>query len=204
MGSIFYAYIGIAGSVVAFTAIGLAIAASPWFSWFNNALSDLGNTSLHPSTAWIFDSGLIMAGILSTIFAILLSKNNPSWKYLVWSVPLAISSIDLTFIGIFNESFGSVHLVVSEVFFFAIALSLFLFSYVSFPLGTPRLGALSLVFGILSAVVWIAHFPWPGVAIQETTTSALAAIFVVIIAMKMIAIDSKRKKEQQEIGKFTA
>ncbi len=179
-------YIGMAGSVIGYAMIAIAISASPWFSWFNNALSDLGNTSLHYSTAWIFDLGLALAGTLSTIFAVLLSRENPSWKCLLWSVPLTVSAVDLTFIGIFNESFGSIHGVVSVIFFFMIALTLFLFSYVSFPLGMPRLGAVSLTFGVISCAIWIAHFPWKGVAIQETTTSALAAIFIFLIAWKML------------------
>jgi hypothetical membrane protein len=182
-----YPFIGIAGAVVAYGMIALAISVSPWFSWYNNALSDLGNTALHPSTALVFDSGLASAGVLMTFFGILLSKNNISWKFLVWSIPLTISSIDLTLIGIFNESFGAIHLVVSEIFFVSIALTLFLFSYVSFPIGMPRLGALSLIFGVLSSLVWIARFPWQGVAIQETVTSALAALFVIIIGCKLLS-----------------
>jgi hypothetical membrane protein len=180
-----YPYLGMVGSVIGYALIAIALAASSWFSWFNNALSDLGNTSVHPNTAWIFDSGLVIAGLLSTIFSALLMWENRSWKYLLWSLPLTLAAMDLILIGIFNESFGAIHGIVSVIFFFMIALSLFLFSYVSFPLGMPRLGAVALIFGIISSAVWIAHFPWKGIAIQEASTSALAAIFIFLIAWKM-------------------
>lgn len=106
-----------------------------------------------------------------------------SWKYIVWTLPLALASIDLALIGVFNESFGAIHLVVSVIFFFLTAVTLLLYSYVSFPLGAPKTGAVSLVLGIVCAAVWVARFPWQGVAIQETATSLAFAVFVVIISV---------------------
>jgi len=188
-----YPFFAVAAVVIAYCSITIAILVSPWFSWFGNALSDLGNTSsvrnISSGAAWIFDSGLILSGMLSTLFSILLSKDERfSWKYLIWTIPLAVASIDLAMIGVFNESFGEIHVIVSVIFFFFTALALLTYSYVSFPIGTPKTGAIALILGILCAVMWVARWPWQGVAIQETVTSLASSVFVATIAMNRIKI----------------
>ena len=186
-----YSYLAIAAVIIAYSSITAAILLSPWFSWFNNALSDLGNTSnplnISSGAARIFDFGLIVGGILITLFAILLLRDaRYSWLYTIWIIPLLISSIDLSMIGVFNESFGNIHLVVSIVFFFFTALTLLTYSYVSFPLGTPRTGAVALVLGVVCAATWVARWPWQGVAIQEAVTSLASSILVLIVAFRRI------------------
>ena len=186
-----YPYLVIAAVVVAYFLIAAAIAISPWFNWFNNALSDLGNSSaprnITSGADWVFNSGLIVAGVLTALFSVELSRDAKfSWKYLTWTVPLIVASVDLALIGVFNESFGNIHLIVSVIFFFFTALTVFLYSYVSFPMGTPRTGAVALVFGILCASVWVVRWPWSGVAIQEAVTSASSAAIVILVAIRII------------------
>jgi len=181
-----YTYLVIVGVAISYALILLAISLAPWFSWFNNALSDLGNTALSRSSnsAPVFNSGLVLGGALVFAFSVLLAREAGfSWKYVVWSVPLSLASADLALIGVFNESFGEIHLIVSVVFFFLTALTLLLFSYVSFPLGLPRVGAISLMLGVFCSAMWVARFPWQGVAIQEASTSIASAAFVVIISI---------------------
>ncbi|HXQ92292.1 MAG TPA: DUF998 domain-containing protein [Nitrososphaerales archaeon] len=187
-----YPLLGIVAVVVAYLSITLAILASPWFSWLDNALSDLGNTSVQRNitsgSALVFDGGLIISGVLTIAFAFLLLRDFKfSWKYLIWGIPLTISAIDLSMIGIFNESFGNIHLVVSIIFFFFTALSLFLYSYVSFPMGTPKTGALALFLGVFCCIMWVGRWPWQGVAIQEVTTSAASAAFVIILSILVLS-----------------
>ena len=111
-----YPYLGIASVILSYVFIAVAISLSPWFSWYNNALSDLGNSSLQKNIAsgadLVFNTGLIVGGVLASVFTILLSREFKfSWKYLIWNVPLLIGSMDLALIGIFNESFGVIHCV---------------------------------------------------------------------------------------------
>ena len=60
-------FCGVLTPVVAFTCISLSIASAPEFSWVDNALSDLG--VMHGFTAAVFNYGLIVSGILCSIFA---------------------------------------------------------------------------------------------------------------------------------------
>lgn len=184
-----YPYFGIAAVVLSYSLITISIALSPWFSWTNNALSDLGNTARNAfgPAAFVFDTGLTLGGLFALVFILLHLKDAKfHWKYLVWGIPLVLSSISLMLIGIFNESFGSIHLIVSVIFFFMTAITLLAYSYISFPLGAPRIGAVALILGVFCAAMWIVKFPWQGVAIQETVTSTASAIFVLLIARRVI------------------
>jgi hypothetical membrane protein len=176
--------LGVLGIGTAYLFIAMSIAISPWFNFYNNALSDLGNTALHPSTGLVYNVGLILGGVLVALFAVLTSLRNSSWKYLVWTIPLTIAGIDLALIGVFPENAGSIHLIVSLVFFVMIDLTMFIYSYISWPLGSHKIGAVALAFGIASAAVWFAPWPWRGVAIQETLTSVMGAVWLILVALK--------------------
>jgi len=177
--------LGMLAGTVPWAFIAVSVLLSPWFNVYNNALSDLGNTSLNSSVAYIFDSGLIVTGLLAATFGLILSFRKKDRRFLIWSVPLTIASLDLSMIGAFNESMGRIHDVVSIVFFVAIVITMLLFGYASRSLSAPGLGVLSLVLGILSAVVWFAPWPWNGVALQETFTSALMAFMLISIAQRL-------------------
>jgi hypothetical membrane protein len=79
-----YRLLGIAAVILAYAMIGTAMALSSWFSWYNNDLSDLGKTSVQNNVAngvaWIFDSGLLIPGVLTASFCIILMRESGfSW-----------------------------------------------------------------------------------------------------------------------------
>lgn len=176
--------LGIAAALAAYPFILASIALSPWFNIYNNALSDLGNTVSNGQVGYVYDVGLVVAGALVFAFAVLLSRGTSDRRMLVWTLPLMVAAADLAMVGVFSESTGHIHGVVSEVFFLTIVVAMLAYSYVSFPLGEPRTGAAALVFGILSAVIWFATWPWPGVAIQESVTSGMTAVWLLLVATK--------------------
>lgn len=79
--------IGVAAAVAAYPFILVSIALSPWFEIYNNALSDLGNTATNGLVGYLYNSGLILAGALVFIFAVLLLKATPRLKLIVWTIP---------------------------------------------------------------------------------------------------------------------
>ena len=196
-----YRVIGIFGATVAYLFIAVSIAVSPWFNFYDNALSDLGNTALHGSTAWIFNTGLILSGLFEASFAILISRQRPSWKYLIWTVPLSVAGVDLAMVGFFPENAGRIHLLVSVILFASMSITMFIYSYVSWTLGTPVIGAVALTFGMASAIVWFVQWPWKGVAIQETLTSAMASILLILICLKGNRIVFGSRNNDEEVVK---
>jgi hypothetical membrane protein len=176
--------LGVIAALAAYPFILTSIALSPWFNLYNNALSDLGNTVTNGSVGYVYDAGLVVAGALLFIYAVLLLKASPSRKAAAWTIPLMIASFDLVLVGVFSENTGRIHGVVSEVFFAMIVITMLAFSYVSWPLGSPEVGAVALVFGVLSSLIWFTKWPWTGVAIQEAVTSGMTAIWLILVALK--------------------
>lgn len=181
-----YRVLGILGATAAYPFIAISIALSPWFNFYNHALSDLGNLALNGPTGWIYNIGLMVSGFLVASFSSLVSLRNPFWKYLIWTVPLAAAGVDLAMIGFFPEDAGRIHLIVSVAFFALIDVTMFLYSYASWPLGSPAIGAVALVFGMVSAAIWFVGWPWRGVAIQEAVTSAMMAIWLIMVCLRKV------------------
>jgi hypothetical membrane protein len=174
---------GVVSALVAYPFIFAAIALSPWFNIYDNALSDLGNTVSNGPVGYVYNAGIILSGAMVFIFAVLVSRSR-NRRTLVWTSPLAVASADLAMVGVFSENTGHIHGEVSEVFFLMIVVTMLAYSYVSWPLGSPRIGAVALVFGILSAIIWFVGWPWSGVAIQESVTSGMTAIWLILVASR--------------------
>ncbi len=176
--------LGIAAGIVPWLFISASILLTPWFNPFNDALSDLGNTVLNYPVAYVFDVGLIISGLMAATFGAVLSARNPTAKFLCWSVPLTLGSADLSLIGAFNESMGGIHYIVSVIFFLLIIINMVVLGVVSFFIAAPLLGGVSLVLGLVSALVWLIHWSWHGVAIQETFSAIAVAIILILVARR--------------------
>jgi len=176
--------LGFVAALAAYPFIVTSIALSPWFNIYNNALSDLGNTVTNGWVGYVYDIGLVFAGTLVLIFATVISKETRDRRNLVWAVPLMAAALDLALVGVFSENTGHIHGVVSEIFFLMIVVAMLAYSYVSWPLRAPRTGAVALTFGILSAFIWFNGWPWSGIAIQESVTSGMTAIWLLLVASK--------------------
>ena len=101
----------------------------------------------------MYDAGLVVAGALVFAFSVLLSRVSRDRRTLVWTVPLMVAAVDLAMVGFFSENTGRIHGVVSAIFLLTIVVAMLAYSYVSWPLGSPRIGAVALGFGTLSAVI---------------------------------------------------
>ena len=176
--------LGVAAALAAYPFIIASLAFSPWFNVYDNALSDLGNRVTNGWVGYVYDVGLVAAGVMVLSFAIALSRGPRDRRNLVWTVPLAMAAFDLAMVGVFSENTGHIHGLVSEIFFLMIVVSMLAYSYVSWPLGSPRIGAAALAFGVLSAFVWFNSWPWSGVAIQESVTSGMTAVWLILVASK--------------------
>ena len=181
-----------------------SIALSPWFSVSNNELSDLGNTSSNGMVGFGFDTGLGLAGVLMLAFAAFMSYRTRDHGILVWTIPLAVTAAALAMVGVFPENVpGPVHRVVSGVLFLMIAIAMISYGLSSRSLGSRRARSMALVFGLLTAFVWVTTWPWSGVvnqwsvwpwggvAIQESLTATMLTTWLVIVAMKTPGIPTK-------------
>ena len=97
---------GIIGSTLPLIMILASTVLEKSFSWNKNALSDIGVSQ----TAWLFNSALIVGGLLNLLFAIGLRNYLGKTKWLKIGVSLLIvSSISLSLVGVFTENYNIIH-----------------------------------------------------------------------------------------------
>ena len=106
-------WLAVIGPLYALASIWFSISLSPWFTWRNNAISDLGVHSVAP----IFNASLIVCGIMCAVFsagAILRSRSVilKSGFFLI-----LLASVSLAGIGMFSEDWSPHHMFFSVAFF---------------------------------------------------------------------------------------
>ncbi|MCW4024514.1 MAG: DUF998 domain-containing protein [Candidatus Bathyarchaeota archaeon] len=180
---------GIATPIVAFVCISVAIASYPAFNWETNALSDLGVVS--GITGPVFNSGLIVAGILGFCFATFgLYTYFTSHLGKAGSLLFAAATVALTAIGIFNENFHPTHYIVSVAFFVLAPIALFVLTLALWLSRQRRMAGFTVLLGIVAAVVWVLEFTLhfvPNVAIPETVSGLAVCAWTLVMCKKMLS-----------------
>jgi len=174
---------GLAGPLTAFLGIALAMAlSSSWFSWFDNALSDLGVSPAAP----FFNGGLILCGIITLPFALrltLILRQRHPLPGIISGLLLTASMIFLIGVGVFTENAGRIHGAVSVLFFVTLLLS-GLAAGVTLALDPSTLlhGVLAIALSLAATITWILYWllqPWNGVAIPEFISAISAYLWVI-------------------------
>lgn len=167
--------------VVVFSCLGLSIASSPWFTWTQHALSDLG---IQGSTAALFNNGMILGGILSFVFSLGLMKvlSNKLGAYL-----LLLSSLALIGIGVFPETLFVLHFVTSASFFILLSIALLIIGLTSRQNHFDNhIGLLAVILACIAVSSLVLLFPFEGIAIAEALSCFPAFIWCSIVGLKMI------------------
>lgn len=177
---------GILAPIVSFLFIGIAIATHPWFSFTENALSDLG--ALHTENNWIFNLALILGGSLAMVFSLYLQKKGSNAIENAGYAAFMVASIFMTCIGVFPEG-TPVHFTVSLLFYMfgAVAISI---SGIGFLISKRTYeGAASIIlvsFGLLVAL----SVKWKGIAIPETIGALAIALWTYMLIFRVLKKDS--------------
>jgi hypothetical membrane protein len=184
---------GVLTPIVAFSCILSAIASYPQFSWFDNALSDLGVVS--GITMWLFNVGLIFSGVLALAFGIgLFVLFRKSIASQVGCSVFVLSCLALIAIGVFPERTGQTHLLVSVMFFVLLPISL-LILVISMGIEKQiRMASFTLALFFVAALPWVLEFTLhyvAGVAIPETISGLAGSVWVVILGILMITKSSQ-------------
>ena len=172
-----YALFGIVGPLVAYISIGVSIVFSPWFSWGKNALSDLGH-SVNSQVAPIFNLGLLLAGFLIVVYAISAFRKHAKYT----SIFLVASGFMLQLVATFDEAYGSLHFVISLLFFVSIG-----FSSIVYALEKKSYLAASMF--IISFSSWILYglkTYSAGVAVPEMISSVAVVLWIIVSAVKIL------------------
>ncbi|MGY5859529.1 MAG: DUF998 domain-containing protein [Candidatus Thorarchaeota archaeon] len=188
-----YTKIGFFAPLIALTTITISILLAPGFDWIVNALSDLGNYTvffLSPYklvSAIIFNSGLIVTGILMLVYTIWFLKWTKDIPTKIGVIPLLISLLFLIGIGVFSENFGYLHYQVSVGFFLTFPFSMWLvgIGWLRFP-SLRWFSVISIILPFLSVVMWVDYMNGTSIwqqAVPEIITALSAIIWLWIINM---------------------
>lgn len=172
----YWALFGVAGPLVAYVFIGISIALVPWFSWWNNALSDLGH-AVHSGSAPYFNFGLLLAGSLIAVFTVTVF-----WKHAKYTSPfLLMTAFALQLVAAFDEVYGQLHGTVSVIFFVFLILSCLVYAIEK----RSILGALSFVIGLGAWILFGGRIIQAGIAVPEIISVVAATSWVILSALKI-------------------
>jgi hypothetical membrane protein len=177
-----FGWFGIIAPVIGFTMIFLAINTAPWFSWGQNALSDLGVQGL---TAAIFNGGLAMTASVMAVFGLGLYELTKGDRIGQAGFALFIAAcVFLIGIGVFPETAGSIHYYFSVAFFAALPLSNLTISAFLLRKGERSLGLLGVAAGLVAIFIWT--LSWEGVAIPEAVSAASTGAWSSVMGLWMV------------------
>ncbi len=175
---------GVLTPLIAFTFILLAIACYPQFSWTENALSDLGVQE--GATAVLFNTGLIVSGILAILFAIGLFRflqENPFGR--VGALVFVLDAFALTAIGVFPENVKPIHYYASVILFTLFPISMLFLGTAFLRTSNRKLAFFTFIAAIVAAIVWTIPFS-KGVAIPETLSALSVSMWSIVLGCKML------------------
>jgi len=194
-GNVWFKISGVSGiltPLIAFTLISLATAHSPQFSWTENALSDLGVQQ--GVTAVLFNSGLIVSGLLTLIFTFdlfMFLRGKISGE--IGAFILALDALALTAIGVFPENVKPLHLYASVAFFVLFPTSLFFIGTALLQMSQTNLGLFTFSAAVVAALVWVIPYGG-GVAVPETLAALSASTWSIVLGFRLLKEASHSSK----------
>jgi hypothetical membrane protein len=157
------------------------------FSWNKNALSDIGVSQL----SWLFNSALIVGGLLNLLFALGLSNYLGKTRWLKMGVSLiVVSSISLALVGVFTEDYSFIHALVALGYLLLAPSGLICIGWGE---KNHRIGKVSFVLGItallailgLPIITFVAKLQ-VGFAVPEFFESLVLSIWTFWVSLKLI------------------
>jgi len=169
-----YALFGLLGPSTAIIFVLIAIIFSPWFSWWNNALSDLGHSVHSEAAAW-FNFGLLLSGFFMILYPSMIFRRHAKYT----SYFLVVVGVSLQMIATFDEVYGSLHFLVSVLFFAALG-----FASTSYAVEKKSVIALvALIVGSASWILYGAKIVDIGIAVPEAISSIATFTWIMLSAL---------------------
>ena len=174
-------FFGIAAPLFGLLIIASSIWLAPWFSWTNNALSDLGAEGLE---SIIFNAGLAMTAALMMMFSTgLLEMTKGDIVGQIGSGLHLAASFLLLGIGLANINVEPYHFYVSVGFFVTLPLSALFIGYFCYRKKMRFYTLLAWGTAVLAVVIWL--LPWGAVAIPEALSVTYMAVWQMLLAWWM-------------------
>jgi hypothetical membrane protein len=198
---------GIISTIIFFIFIGLAIWLSPWFSWTEHFISDIAG-SLGDTPIWagrglasiLLNSGLILAGLIGIIFAVMIKKTRLFQSNLgrIGIFVLFLDMSALCGVGVFPITLGTIHYGFSILLFCLIPICLYIIAHEIGELYGKKLWFifnLILVISLLPALILIFFPTFVGLtkAFGEMVMLFSLYLTIIILGIKLIKTTPSEK-----------
>lgn len=178
---------GILAPATAFAFVLLAVVCSPQFSWTGNALSDLGVQE--GVAAILFNSGLIIGGILALVFVSGLFVLQKTILGRIGVFIFVLAALALMAVGVFPESHEPTHYYVSVALFVLLAVSMLVFGATFLLEAKAKMGLFTFLTAIVVPITWVIHWTigfGTNVAIPETLSALSVSTWSIVLSFKML------------------
>ncbi|MGB9726925.1 MAG: DUF998 domain-containing protein [Nitrososphaeria archaeon] len=164
--------------IIAWATIVVSIMVNPWFNLFKGALSDLGALGL--GTNYIFNTGLILTGIVFAIYAGFLGRVSKNRVSAMASGVAILAAAHLIMIAVFPSG-TEPHRFVSLEFFLLAAATIFFMSISFYADGEKFYGTSSTII-FLAGILGSALIEWPSTALLEIYDIMLLTIWTILVS----------------------
>lgn len=180
------AWFGVLAPLCAVTFIGTSILLSPWFSWTDNALSDLGISPVAP----LFNSGLIITGFLVLILSITFARvERANRQGFAGAVALLVMSVSTVGAGVFTENMIELHIFFALLTFSSLIVSSVLLGLRFYAEETTKilgvLALLSAVASIITVAVLSQVVALPGAALYEVAIGVPSLPWFIALTLRL-------------------
>jgi hypothetical membrane protein len=180
-----YALFGLLGPLTAIFFILISIIFSPWFSWWSNALSDLGH-SVSSDVAPLFNFGLLLSGFFMILYSITIFRNHAKYT----SYFLVITGLSLQLVATFDEVYNPLHFQVSVLFFVSLAFASIIYAVEK----RSRVALVALIIGFASWVLYGLGIYSAGIAVPEAISSTATFSWMMLSALRIYFDKSTMRK----------
>ncbi len=183
---------GLLTPTITLTLIFISIKMSPWFSWHDNALSDMG---ISP-TFNLFNPALLIGGGLHLIFVFggLRSTLGTSRLAHAGFWLMVVGAIALPLISIITEDYGRTHYYVAATYFIATPLGYILIGGAWYRCNDRLSGLLSIAAGV-AALLAITLVPHKRIAVPEILAATLMGVWTFAVGLKLWLEDSHQNRK---------
>lgn len=167
--------------VIPLGSIAISAYLSNWFDLYHNALSDLGHAT-RSTVSPLFNLGLSLGGLLMSVFG---AKYVISYSRLI-GLLVALTGYLLILISVFDEVYGSLHFIVSILFFILLLLTMLIYVLMS---RNKILILTAVILLSFNAFVWYTHIALKtprGAALPELASVFTAVPFYLHLSWKII------------------
>jgi hypothetical membrane protein len=183
----FGGFCGILGSVLSIILVLAATVVSPWFSWENNALSELGVGEV----SLLFNGAMVIGGVLIFFFALAIREYFDENRLVRVGVNLIIiASVFLALVGVFTFDMMVMHGIVSLG---PLMLAPLGFVFIGFGAEEAKLRKFSIGSGVVALIsilvlpMVILFLPFNvGFAVPEIINTVITTIWIFGVGIKLI------------------